>query len=98
MCLNESLHVQYHDDQNLENIYKITVAEISFVEPRILVQISENSEFWPKNEFWSNSNFLFKIDKTYIVVEEFDFEQLQGRQLPFVFAFLQFVFYDLLFL
>ena len=50
VCLNESLHVQYHDDQNLENIYKITVTEISLIEPRILVQTSENSNFgrkWP---------------------------------------------------
>ena len=81
VCLNESLHVQYHDDQSLENIYKI----------RVTLKLC-----W-KTFSWIKLSSLRKFD-TNIVAEEFDFGQLQERQLPFGVAFLQFAFYDLPFL
>ena len=69
VCLNESLHVQYHDDQNLENIYKITVTEISLIEPRILVQISETQILAEKTNFGWFQIFHPKLKKLTLLLK-----------------------------
>ena len=56
VCLNESLHVQYHDDQNLENIYKITVTGI-WLNQKFWSKIEKSSNFDSKTSFGSNSNY-----------------------------------------